>query len=386
MQIDIKIREDLWKAIEAHYERKDFTEAVRDAVFHMSEVLREKGSIEDKDGSKLVDAALLGNNPAILVNKNETTTEKDFQQGIGFAFKGIMQSVRNPLSHESFKYTQDEAEVLILYINFLLNQVDKSGGGTKIDNIIDLLLDDDFTDTQEYAELLLKEVPNKKRYDLLLELYQRRANLPRNRLKYFLAVLFASLTKAAKSDFIRVVSSSLMKCKDDNDLRMYCHYFMKDTYLEIDKLAQLRIENMMLKSVKNGRVEYNLDEMGNEVARCDHKGSLATWISNSEKLNLLSNKDAIIEELFYALMSTNEERENYVFEYFKSNVFDTDIALTQRQTKFIKEKLKSGEERYLDVFFWDIEMIGEESPWYKLFKDEYAEGKKIMETREDLPF
>ena len=247
MKIEDRIRDDLWKAIQAHYERTDYTEAVRDAVFHMSEVLREKGGIEDKDGTKLVETALLGSNPAILVNKNETTTEKDFQQGIGFAFKGIMQSVRNPLSHESFQYTQDEAEVLILYINFLLNQVDKSGGGTKIDNIIDLLLDDDFTDTQEYADLLLKEVPTKKRYDLILELYQRRADLPRNKLKFFLTVLFSSLTKAAKSDFVRVVSSSLMKCNDDNDLRMYCHYFMKDTYAEIDKLAQLRIENMMLK-------------------------------------------------------------------------------------------------------------------------------------------
>ena len=189
MKIDIKIREDLWKAIQAHYERNDYTEAVRDAVFHMSEVLREKGSIEDKDGSKLVDAALLGNNPAILVSKNETTTEKDFQQGIGFAFKGIMQSVRNPLSHESFQYTQDEAEVLILYINFLLNQVDKSGGSTKIDNIIELLFDEDFTDTKEYAELFLKEVPSKKRYDLLLELYQKRAQLPQNKLNHFLTSL-----------------------------------------------------------------------------------------------------------------------------------------------------------------------------------------------------
>ena len=379
MQIDIKIREDLWKAIEAHYERKDFTEAVRDAVFHMSEVLREKGSIEDKDGSKLVDVALLGNNPAILVNKNETTTEKDFQQGIGFAFKGIMQSVRNPLSHESFKYTQDEAETLILYINFLLNQVDKSGGSTKIDNIIDLLLDDDFTDTQEYAELLLKEVPTKKRYDLLLELYQRRANLPKNRLTYFLDVLFASLTKAAKSDFVRAVSSSLMKCKDDNHLRMYCHYFMKDTYSEIDKLAQLRIENMMLKSIECGRVEYHLDGFGNEVASCDCKGSLATWISSSEKLNLLSNKDNIIQNLFYKLISDDFEQENYVFEYFKNIVFDTSIELTQYQKKFIKNKLKSGDKRYFKALYWKMEFIQEDSPWYSLFKDEYAECKKILE-------
>ena len=386
MQIDIKIREDLWKAIEAHYERNDFTEAVRDAVFHMSEVLREKGSIEDKDGSKLVDVALLGNNPAILVNKNETTTEKDFQQGIGFAFKGIMQSVRNPLSHESFQYTQEEGETLILYINFLLNQVDKSGGSTKIDNIIELLFDNDFTDTQEYAELLLKEVPIKKRYDLLLELYQRRANLPKNKLKYFLDVLFVSLTKAAKNDFMRVVSSSLMKCKDDNNLRMYCHYFMNDTYLEIDKLAQLRFENMMLKSVENGRVDYNLDEMGKRVAGCDYKGSLATWISSFEKLNLLSNKDDIIQKLFYCLISDDLERENYVFEYFQNIVFDTSIELTQQQIKYIKNKLKSGDKRYLDALYWEMEFIQEDSPWYSLFKDEYDECKKVIEERDDLPF
>jgi len=386
MKIDIRIREDLWKAIEAHYERNDFTEAVRDAVFHMSEVLREKGGIEDKDGTKLIDTALLGSNPAILVNKNETTTEKDFQQGIGFAFKGIMQSVRNLLSHESFQYTQEEAETLILYINFLLNQVDKSGGSTKIDSVIELLLDDDFTDTQEYAELLLKEVPLKKRYDLLLELYQMRAKLPQNRLSYFLALLYASLTKAAKGDFVRVVSSSLMRCKDDKELRMYCHYFMKDTYSEIDKLAQLRLENMMIKSIECGKVEYRLDEDNNEVAGCNAKGSLGTWISNVDKLNLLSNKDAIIQKLWEGLISNDSEQENYVFEYFKNIVFDSSLQLTQRQINHLRNRLKSGDKRYSDALFWYMEFEAEQNPWYNLLKEEYEECKKVIAEKEDLPF
>ena len=386
MEIEKRLRPDLWKAIQAHYERNDFTESVRDAVFHASEVLREKGSIEDKDGTKLVDVALLGNNPAILVNKNETTTEKDFQQGIGFAFKGIMQSVRNPLSHESFQYTQDEAEALILYINFLLNQVDKSGGSTKIDNIIDLLLDDDFTDTQEYADLLLKEVPSKKRYDLLLELYQRRSSLPQHKLKYFLASLFTSLTKAAKSDFVSVVSSSLMKCKDDKNLRMYCHYFMVDTYSEIDKLAQLRIENMMHKSIKSGRVGYNIDEMGNEVPGCDYKGALATWISSAEKIDLLSNKDKLIQELFLSLMSEDVEQENYVFEYFSHLVFNSSLELTQKQITHIKSRLKSGDERYAKALFWDMEFQEKESPWFTFFEEEYAICKELLEERKRLPF
>lgn len=42
MEMESRLRPDLWKAIQAHYERQDYTEAVRDAIFHTSEVLREK--------------------------------------------------------------------------------------------------------------------------------------------------------------------------------------------------------------------------------------------------------------------------------------------------------------------------------------------------------
>ena len=384
MKIEDRIRDDLWKAIQAHYERTDYTEAVRDAVFHMSEVLREKGGIEDKDGTKLVETALLGSNPAILVNKNETTTEKDFQQGIGFAFKGIMQSVRNPLSHESFQYTQDEAEVLILYINFLLNQVDKSGGGTKIDNIIDLLLDDDFTDTQEYADLLLKEVPSKKRYDLLLELYQKRAQLPQNKLNYFLTALFASLTKAAKSDFVRVVSTSLMRCKDDNDLRMYCHYFMNDTYKDIDKLAQLRIEDLMLKSINAGKYENVYDfESETHEKKCT-AGSLSTWVS--KKLDLLGNKEAIINLLFKKLDRGYSEQE-FVFTYFVSAITKKPSEYKKSELYVIKSQLKKGNSLFSNWLWEDIDILADEE-YINTFGAEYEECKKIIEEaqKEELPF
>ena len=383
MQVNIKIREDLWKAIQAHYERNDYTEAVRDAVFHMSEVLREKGGIEDKDGTKLVEVALLGSNPAILVSKNETTTEKDFQQGIGFAFKGIMQSVRNPLSHESFQYTQEEAETLILYINFLLNQVDKSGGSSKIDNILELLFDEDFTDTQEYAELLLKEVPSKKRYDLLLELYQKRAELPKNKLKYFLTVLFASLTKAAKNDFVSVVSTSLMRCKDDTDLRMYCHYFMNDTYAEIDKLAQLRFENLIVKSINMGKLELYFSMDGPEK-KCNNEGSLSTWIAN--KLNLLGNKGDIIKLLFKKLDRECIEQE-FVFKYFTSAITKKPFEYEKSELYVIKSQLKKGNSLFFDWLSDEIDIMADED-YIKTFGAEYEECKKIIEEeqKQELPF
>ena len=47
MNIEERIRSDLWKAINAHYDRKDYTESVRDSVYQLSELLREKSGFED---------------------------------------------------------------------------------------------------------------------------------------------------------------------------------------------------------------------------------------------------------------------------------------------------------------------------------------------------
>ena len=388
MEMENKLREDLWKAIQAHYERNDFTEAVRDCMYHICDILREKSGLQDKDGTKLVEAALLGSNPGILINKNESTSEKDIQQGIGNAFKGLIQSVRNPLSHEkTYTYTKDEADAIILYSNFLLNRVDCSGGATKIEDVTELLLDEDFTDSEEYALLLLKEVPAKKRYDLLLHLFSIRVELPQHKLKYFLNALMESLTKAAKNDFVRIVSNALMRCKDDRELRMYCHYFMTETFDKIDKLAQLRIEDLAFKSIRAGTVTYQNDPSTNEEkASCSSAGSLGTWFSTH--LDLLSNKDKIIALLIDKTDWTKQE-EDYVFEYFGSvinDLFNSHYGFTEKQIATIKRKLSKGDEHYYNILFEFLD-LGEDEIYQELFGLEYRKCETVMDAGEgELPF
>lgn len=386
MEIENKLREDLWKAIRAHYERKDYTEAVRDCMFHVCEVLREKSGLQDRDGTKLVEGALLGNNPAILINKNESTTEKDIQQGVGFAFKGLMQSIRNPLSHEKTEsYTEDEADAVIMYTNLLLNRVDRSGGTTKIDDIVELLLDEDFTDTEEYAALLLKEVPVKRRYDLLIQLFSIRTELPQHKLKHFLNALMGSLSKAAKGDFIRTVSKALMKCKDDNELRMYCHYFMNETFTSIDKLAQLRIEDLALRSIQAGEVTYKVNSKTKEFeAVCNSAGSLGTWFN--DRLNLMSNRDTVLNTLLDKTGRKKAE-EDYVFEYFYnviSDLFKTHYAFTEKQISLVKRKLSNGSEHYYNILFGYLDLSDDEE-YQKLFGAEYKKCEEVMGEGE-LPF
>ena len=388
MEIKNILREDLWKAIQAHYERNDYTESVRDCMYHICDVLREKSGLQDKDGTKLVESTLMGSNPAIQINKNETTTEKDIQQGIGFAFKGLMQSIRNPLSHDkAFSLSQTDADSIVAYANYLLNQVDKSLGTAKVDDIIGLLLDEDFTDTEEYALLLLKEVPINKRYDLLLDLFKMRESLPERKLKFFVAALMKSLTKAAKSSFDQVISKSLMKCRDDRALRMYCHYFMTDTFNSIDKLAQLRIEDLAIKSIQKGEATYKLDsETKNTDLICSTEGTLGTWFNN--RLELMSNRDSIID-LLLRKTERGEESENYVFEYFSEvldNLLNGHYEFTSSQVSLIKRKLTAGDQYFYDLLFEYIDFIKDEK-YIELFGAEYNKCKEIMDTgKEALPF
>lgn len=390
MEIEKRLRPDLWKAIQAHYERDDFTEAVRDAVFHVSELLREKSGLEDKDGSKLIDAALMGNNPAIVISKNETTTEKDFQQGIAYSFKGIMQAIRNPLSHEKTVYSREDAEAIILYINFLLNQVDHSGGFTKIESITSLLYDEDTPSSAEYAELLLKEVPIKKRYDLLVELYNDRENLRQHSLSNFISKLYDSLSKASKADFVRLLNSSLLTCKDDYALRMYIHYFMEKTYSELDKLVQLRIESFLLKAVRAGKMITTVDSQTKKPDRdCISEATLATWIDDPGLVHLLGNANEIFNALLYKIQTGTEAEEEFVFEYFESFLYDSIDKLTDYHKGMINRRLINGDEFLYNFLYDSIEMINDEKI-SSTFGEAFHKCEEVLankrEKEEQLPF
>lgn len=378
MEIEKRIREDFWKAVQAHYERGDHTEAVRDAIFFVSNLLRDLSGIEDKDGTKLVESALMGTSPAILVNRYETTTEKDIQQGIAFSLKGIMQCVRNPLSHEKTEYTQEQAEAIILFVDFLLRQIDQSGGTRKIQDIKQLLYDKDFTASEEYAELLLKEVPKKKRYPLLLELYKDRENLQENKLSSFIGKLIESLTKTEKSDFVHVVSNSLMICKDDKDLRMYFHYFMKDTYSEIDRLAKLRVEDFIKKSIARGKFEEV--PWGKEV---NEDGSLSTWTASY--LDVFECRETLHSMLFSKIAHGKPEEEDFALHYFSSFIFDGSKSLRPWEIELIKKKMRENDGRYYRYLYY-IMIDPEPSEWKELFKEEYEASPLRNEFEASLPF
>ena len=390
MEIEKRIRPDLWKAIQAHYERNDYTESVRDAVYHVSEVLREKSGLVDKDGSKLVEAALMGSNPAIVIGKNETTTEKDFQQGIAFSFKGIMLAIRNPLSLEKTEHSREDAEAIIFYINYLLNQVDHSGGHTKIESITSLLYDEDMPSSEEYADLLLKEVPIKKRYDLLVELFNNRENLRQEGLHNFIDRLYDSLSKASKADFTRLLNTAMLRCKDDTALRMYINYFMKKTYSELDRLVQIRVEDFIFKAIKKGKMVTVVNPKTKEPEReCVAEASLATWLDKPELVSLLGNAEEIFGALLTKILYGTESEEEFVFEHFDRFLDDRIENIEDYQNKVIIRRLSEGDE-HLYNYFNEVFSLGETGKLFETFGEAFHKCEEVIKKKKQeeelLPF
>lgn len=377
MQIEKRLRDDFWKAIQAHYSNGDFTEAVRDAFFFTTELLQELSGI-DKDNSKLIDSTFLGNNPIILVNKNETTTEKDIQQGIGFALKGLIQATRNPMSHKKTEIPQADAEAILLYMNYLINIIKSNDSTTTVEGITELIFDEDFTDTKEYAELLIKKIPTKKRYDLLMEIYNRREELPNTSSQAFIATLIDALSKNEKSAFIRAVSNSLMKCKNDQRLYSYIQLFMEKTFYEVDRLVRLRIENLVFRSINAGEMVPSFDPDTMEfIDVCNDEGMLGAVVV--KKLHMLGNEREIFESLLYATTVLHEGSPGikYINEYLGDFILNFFDQMTTSELTFVRSCLSKGNRFYYDLLRLDIEDYKDEK-MIELFGKEFEECKSIV--------
>ena len=380
MKIKEHIREDLWKAIQIHYEAEDYTEALRDASFLMKDILQAKSGEYDKDNSKLVDAVLSGQDPVLKINNFSTQTEKDIQNGIALGAKGIFMHVRNPISHEKIAYTQEDANAILMYINYLIKQIDQSGGVSLIEEWLPLIQSESFTATEEYAKELIKEVPKKKVYELLEAIYDIREELPKHKIKYFIGELVDKLKGNEKNAFIKKLNIDLMQVEGDYGLSMFFHFFAKHFYADLKKVVKLRIEDIIYQGIKNGKVKG--EKLEGEYS------ATATWANTF--IELFETSDKCRKVILSKVFLSEEERE-YSFKFFKKFTDLNSEEVVSLVEPVLKKRLAWDEKayKYIRKFIWD-----QQSPLYSRFKEEIKqyeekhvdEKDRIPEEDEEIPF
>ena len=171
MDISKQLQEELWESIKKSYLSEDYTTAILNAIAYLRDIIREKSNLE-LDGADLINQAFSGEHPKISVSNMETRNDKNIQKGLRELLSGIYTHIRNPRSHDKYEDSKENAIAIILFVNYLLNIIDKSKTSFSSEKFIQQVYDDFFHPTKEYGELLVNDIPSKQIEDTFYKLYK----------------------------------------------------------------------------------------------------------------------------------------------------------------------------------------------------------------------
>jgi uncharacterized protein (TIGR02391 family) len=268
LNLSTTIDSGLWASIQNAYENGNYTSAILDSIHYLSQVIRNKSGLES-DGHVLVGNAFGGANPIIKVNGLSTDSEKDEQRGIEFLLRGLYTAIRNPRSHDKYVDTNEVADIIISFVNYLLRLIDKSRSPFDKHSIVDRVFEKHFAQNDKYSDLLVQRVPGRKRLETLLDVFARRSEGSHKNIAFFSRAVLRTLSTDDQAIFWEVVSESLERASSDLEFRAAIQV-SEHQWSQVSEIARLRTENRLIESVKEG--EYD------EGRSLCLKGLLGTWV------------------------------------------------------------------------------------------------------------
>lgn len=352
MNLQTQIEDDLWQAVKSNYSNEDYTGAILDAVRFLSDRLREKADLEG-DGVSLVGSALGGKDPRLKVTRLQSETDKSIQRGTQALLRGIYQAIRNPRSHEPHEDDEGTANAIIVFIDYLLGVIGASKPPFTAEEFIERVFDPNFVPQERYAELLVGEIPRKKRLEVAFRVYRKKEQGELEDLKLFFDALMSRLTAPEREEFFAYASKELKTTQADSTMRSAVK-ILGSRWEGVDEIARVRVENKLEESVKEGRYDPDL-------GRC-RAGAFGTWASNI--IDTLENPERMRRIVVRKLGSSDRHEQEYVLKFFRSALPQLMGEPSGRLRRVVKKALDAGDQRFYelvnDFFLWEKDKWGED--------------------------
>jgi uncharacterized protein (TIGR02391 family) len=356
MNLETEINQDLWRSIRRSYETGLWSNAILDAIYFLSDALRNKTGLQS-DGAALVGQALGSKNPKLRLNRLQTESEQSFQSGVEQLLRGIYSAFRNPRSHERYEDTQADADVIIAFVNYLLRLIGHARTEFSLETCVQHVLEENFVPNDHYAKLIVSEIPSRHRLDVFLTVFQRKHTADGEKLRYFFNAVLSQLSADEQEEAFRAISDELRETNEESVIRAVLAALNPEYWPRLDEIARLRIENLLICSMKDGR--YSV-----ERKRCTG-GALATWGT------AFFSKFTLKDEAYYALIgkldSSSREAQDYVFQFF-FNYLDNLHKHSKHYENILIKGLKAGDSRFKEAIEGLFPISGEYL-WSKQFEE-----------------
>ncbi len=377
MNLETGIRPELWNAIKKNYEDRSFKSAILDSIYFLSDLIREKADL-DSDGVVLVGQAFGGDAPRIKINALETETERNIQKGVQELLRGVYTTIRNPRSHEQSSDTQQDAESIIFFLDYLVRIIDASKSQFDQVAFSKQVFDQDFPTNTRYAELLVQRIPAKRRMDVFVDLYRRKHTGNGISLAVFFKEFWKILSTEQKTEIAGIISDELETSEDQTILRLAIQLFEDSNWAEYSELARIRVESKLIKSISEGRLDVKTDKA--------ISGPFGTWAIGIATHFVL--KDDLIKTLRMKLYSGIREQEDYLFRFFLGIWMELEPIPSQYTINALKRGLKAGKQNFHDAI--GLNFLDDDHAWITPIKAEYdhfvAASPTFDNLEDDIPF
>lgn len=376
MNIESKIKDELWTSIRSSYTSGNYSHSIKDAMSFVTEVLRDKSGL-DGDGDSLVGQALgAGKNkkPKLMINRYQTQTEKDEQRGFMFVLKGLYAFIRNPRTHEQTLDTEDVANRIILFIDYLTDFLGASQQSFTIQQFLGLVTDPHFVRDSEYVENLINLIPVRKMTDTLIRLYRNLTWKQADNFEPVIKGIIKEINDSQREDFLTVVSDDLQTTNKTSDITLIIKILPSELWPKLERMPRFRVEQMLVDDLDDAWYSYENQKTNRPSA---------TWINQIAEHYI--RKDRLRTTILKALQCDDFDRHNFIGEYFLSRGCLPFIFESESQAKHCIREIASTLRRG-NSFMKDC-LINHISSWDGFFHrwDEYIIQEISDLTDDDNP-
>jgi uncharacterized protein (TIGR02391 family) len=297
--LDPKLRE----VVEQRLNSRQYTDAIKSAFLLLTNVLREKSG-STNDGERLVGNALGGTNPIVKLNELQTESEKNFQEGITAITRGLYLAYRNPRNHDLHEDDEETADRVILMIDTVIKVLAKTESFDVEAFVDQKIFDRYFVINQEYVVELINQIPPNHRLTVFKRVLGRIKEGNSNNIQFFVTNLY-SLLNPTEIDAVIGLLSEQLENSPENELPSYLMLVRDGMWTNIAKLIKLRIEKMIIESLKRGTRDGHSSSYGSA-------GILGTYAFPLGKD--FEDKNALYEAVHDRLMDS-WDTQNYLADY-----------------------------------------------------------------------
>jgi uncharacterized protein (TIGR02391 family) len=303
MNLQTHIPSPLWGAVASAYESENFSHAILEATYFISNVLRERAGV-DGDGATLVGQALGGEVPKLKLTPMQTESERNVQRGFEQILRGIYVGIRNPRSHEQTIDDRETADAIIHFLGYIVGLLQASKEAFTVESFVERVQDAAFVESSRYAELLVAEIPKLRVGDALIALFRARRSMELKKLGFLISTLISSLSSQQMASYVGIVSEELRTANEDAAIRTALQMLTPEIWPSIQELPRLRIENKLISGIRLGEVWSS----GKSTQ------PLATW--SNIFLKAFSLKGEAAGAILNGLESGDSRARHYVSKYF----------------------------------------------------------------------